>query len=338
MSINGWLIVDKPYGLTSMAVTRLVKRWLRQHSEASFGAAGRHGHKLGHVGTLDPLASGILPIALGHATRLTDYLLERSKTYVFGVRWGVQTATDDAEGPIIAQAPYLPSRTEIQSILPRFVGDIWQTPPVYSALKQDGQCFYKKARKEGSTQRPERRRVRVEDIKILKHHPHNQETLLEITCYKGTYIRSVAREMAENLNTLGCLSFLRRTREGIFTVDDCNQLDNLQKLPHDIGVCSIEVGLGDILAYTVDEACVSHIRNGNAIKLHHLCTLQSERIMWSAYDRHAYDGCGFADLQNALSLTTSSLVAAVYNHKVLALGYIKCDQLQPLFQPQKVFI
>ena len=207
--VSGWLILDKPEGVGSTEAVSKV-RWL-------FGA-----QKAGHAGTLDPLASGLLPIALGDATRTVPFVMEGRKTYRFTVAWGEERATDDREGEAVATSDKRPSRAEVEALLPRYTGTISQVPPLYSAIKLDGERAYDLARK-GETPEIAAREVEVHALRLLSVEgaDHALETAtLEAECGKGTYVRSFARDMGRDLGCRGYVSALRRTAVAPFDEED----------------------------------------------------------------------------------------------------------------------
>lgn len=203
-AVSGWLILDKPVGVGSTEAVGKV-RWL-------FGA-----RKAGHAGTLDPLASGMLPLALGDATRTVPYVMDGTKVYHFTVQWGEQRSTDDAEGEVIERSEDRPSRHSIEDCLPRYIGEIDQLPPAFSAVKVGGERAYDIARA-GHMPEIEHRTVRVDDLRLLG--ATNNEATLELTCGKGTYVRSIARDMGRDLGCFGYVSSLRRVSVAPFTADD----------------------------------------------------------------------------------------------------------------------
>jgi tRNA pseudouridine55 synthase len=193
-AISGWVIFDKPEGMGSTeAVSKL--RWL-------FNA-----EKAGHAGTLDPLASGMLPIALGEATKTVPYVVDGGKTYRFTVTWGAETTTDDLEGPVTQTSDLRPSREVIEALLPKYIGDISQVPPQFSAIKVDGERAYDLARS-GQDVKLDARIVVIEDIRIMDH--TGDTTTFDVDCGKGTYVRSLARDFGRDLGCFGHVSFLRR--------------------------------------------------------------------------------------------------------------------------------
>ena len=215
--INGWLVLDKPSGPTSTAVVNRARRAL-------------DARKAGHGGTLDPLATGVLPIALGEATKTVAYVMSDSKSYRFTVRWGQSTRTDDAEGEIIAESERRPSAAEIAAILPRFRGVIDQVPPIYSAIKVAGQRAYDLAREEADFELAPRP-VRIDLIELAEQ-PDQDHATFDVTCGKGAYMRSLARDMGALLDCPAHIVALRRTRVGPFHEDDAISLESLEALGH----------------------------------------------------------------------------------------------------------
>jgi tRNA pseudouridine55 synthase len=214
--LHGWIILDKPVGLGSTTAVSAVKRILRE--------AGEPRTKVGHGGTLDPLASGVLPIALGEATKLCGRMLDATKAYEFAIRFGEETETLDAEGEVTATSEVRPTIEQIERILPRFTGDIDQIPPAYSALKIDGKAAYQRVR-QGEAVEMKQRRVTVTELIVGR--VTNDEIALSATVSKGTYIRSLARDIARAIGTVGHVSYLRRTRAGPFTLESAISLDFL---------------------------------------------------------------------------------------------------------------
>jgi len=217
--ISGWLVLDKPYELGSTQAVGKI-RWLFQ------------AQKAGHAGTLDPLATGILPIALGEATKTVPYVTDGEKAYRFTVRWGVETTTDDAEGETTETSKLLPSREEIEAIVPSFVGNIQQVPPAFSAIKIDGKRAYAEARA-GRDVVLEPREVFISDLKLVDQ-PDSDLAVFEIICGKGTYIRSIARDMGRLLNCFGHAADLRRTFVEPFEEEDAVSLETLTALEGDM--------------------------------------------------------------------------------------------------------
>ncbi len=210
--VSGWLCLDKAVGLTSTGAVGSVKRL--------FGAA-----KVGHAGTLDPLASGVLPIALGDATRTVPFVQDGRKVYRFTVRWGVETDTDDADGKAVATSDERPTAAAIHAALPRFTGEIMQQPPAFSAIKVAGQRAYDLAR-EGETVVLEERPVTVHRL-VLVETPDRDHAVFDTECGKGTYVRSLARDLGRVLGCLGHVVALRRLVVGPFDTDHAVTLDDL---------------------------------------------------------------------------------------------------------------
>jgi len=215
LPVHGWLILDKPEGMTSTQAVARVKRLC-------------DAAKAGHAGTLDPLATGILPIALGEATKTVPFVVEGTKEYRFTVRFGAETDTDDSHGKPTSTSELRPSGAEIEAKLPDFTGDIDQVPPRYSALKVDGARAYDLARDDEDFELASRR-VSIASL-VLVDHPDRNRCVLEARCGKGTYVRALARDLGRALGTLGHVEALRRTRVGSFTEDRAVTLAALDAL------------------------------------------------------------------------------------------------------------
>ena len=215
--IHGWLVIDKPLGLGSTQALGKVK-WLLKPEKA------------GHGGTLDPLATGLLPIALGEATKTVNWAMDGVKTYRFTVQWGVETTTDDLEGEVAARCDYVASQYEIEQVQQKFIGAVQQKPPSYSAIKVSGERAYDLARA-GEVVDLAARTINIESLSILEHFESNRTTF-EVTCGKGTYVRSLARDMGRALGCLGHVVMLRRTRVGPFREEDAISLEKLEELSH----------------------------------------------------------------------------------------------------------
>ncbi|MGI9479510.1 MAG: tRNA pseudouridine(55) synthase TruB [Hyphomicrobiaceae bacterium] len=212
-SVSGWIILDKPRGVTSTHAVGRIK--------GIFDA-----RKVGHAGTLDPLATGILPIALGEATKTVSYAVHDEKAYEFTVRWGVETATDDAEGTLAYKSDLRPSVAAIEAMLPVFVGEIEQVPPRFSAIKVNGNRAYDLAR-DGEEVVLSARRVQIDELRIVDATDANHTTFAAI-CGKGTYVRSLARDFGRHLGCFGHISALRRTRVGPFGIESCVTFEMLE--------------------------------------------------------------------------------------------------------------
>lgn len=213
--VHGWLVLDKPVGVTSTTAVAILKRLTR-------------AKKVGHAGTLDPLASGLLPIAFGEATKTVSYVMEGEKIYRFKVRWGIETDTDDAEGKAVSESTARPSRQEIESALPAFIGMIEQTPPKFSAIKVEGERAYDLARA-GEDVSLAARPVEIHSLHLAGQ-PDTDHAIFEAECGKGTYVRAIARDLGRKLGCLGHVSELRRTCVGSFNEDVAIPLDDVEKL------------------------------------------------------------------------------------------------------------
>jgi len=255
--IHGWLILDKPLGPSSSGCVGRLK-WLT-------GA-----QKVGHGGTLDPLASGVLPIAFGEATKTSSYAMDGSKTYEFDVTWGTSTETCDAEGDVIASSDARPNADQIKVALPTFIGDIDQIPPKYSAIKIDGQRAYELARK-GEEVDIKSRPVTIHDLRLVRIVDSNTASF-EVDCGKGTYVRSLARDLALHLGCEGHISRLRRTAVGPFSIEKAvslaafeeNEGENAASLLTQY-LLSVETVLDDIPALALTDQEARKLRHGQGI-------------------------------------------------------------------------
>lgn len=253
MTLHGWLILDKPLELGSTQGVSAAKRALRT---GGYGKA-----KVGHGGTLDPLATGVLPIAIGEATKLAGRMLDSDKVYDFTIRFGEQTDTLDAEGKVIATSDIRPTAAALAAVLPRFTGPIAQVPPAYSALKVDGQRAYDLARA-GEEVVLATRDVTIHALTLATAPGDDPLQAATLTAHvsKGTYIRSLARDIALALGTVGHVTYLRRTKAGPFSLDQAITLDKLDKIAKarslEHSLLPLSAGLDDIpaLALTPDQA------------------------------------------------------------------------------------
>ncbi|WP_029010757.1 tRNA pseudouridine(55) synthase TruB [Azospirillum halopraeferens] len=254
--IHGWLVLDKPVGLSSTRALSRVRHLL-------------NAEKAGHGGTLDPLATGVLPIALGEATKTVSYAMEGAKTYRFTVRWGERRTTDDREGEVIDTSAVRPTDAAIAAALPGFLGTIEQVPPQFCALKVDGERAYAIAR-DGDAVDLAPRRVRIDRF-VLVGQPDPDHAVFEVDCGKGTYVRSLARDLAEALGTVGHVAELRRTRVGRFTADHAISLDDLAAMEQGAAVerllLPIETALDDIPALALTEAEAHRLKHGQPVAL-----------------------------------------------------------------------
>jgi len=253
-AISGWVVLNKPYDMTSTQAVGKV-RWL-------FGAA-----KAGHAGTLDPLATGILPIALGEATKAVPQVQDGTKIYRFAIKWGSATTTDDAEGEVVAMSDMRPERSALEAVLPQFTGTIWQRPPIYSAIKVDGERAYDLARSGEAVDLPPRQ-IEVDAIALIEH--GSEQSILEVTCGKGTYVRSLARDIAETLGTRGHVSMLHRAAVGPFHDGDALTIDQLESLPleaRDALLKPVAAGFAGLPEIRLDAQQATAVRHGNAVLL-----------------------------------------------------------------------
>ena len=250
--ISGWLIIDKPAGPTSTAVVNKV-RW-------ALGAK-----KAGHAGTLDPEATGVLAVALGEATKTVPYVTDALKAYAFTVRLGQATNTDDAEGEVIAKSDARPTDEQIKEALHAFVGEIMQVPPQFSAVKIDGERAYKRAR-DGEEMELEARPLWVEEL-VMTGRPDADHVALEMTCGKGGYVRSIARDLGRELGCFGHVTTLRRIWSGPFTAEEGLSLDQVEamaKTPElDNYLKPLELGLADLPELCCTPEGAARLRNGN---------------------------------------------------------------------------
>jgi tRNA pseudouridine55 synthase len=293
--IHGWLVIDKPRGLTSNRVVERVRR--------------RTGAKAGHAGTLDPLATGVLPIALGEATKTTSYAMHGRKSYRFRVCWGVARTTDDCEGDIIGESGARPSRAAIEAVLPRFTGTIMQAPPVYSAIKIGGRRAYALARADEPPSLPARP-VEIVNLRVISELDCGQ-TEFEAVVGKGTYIRALARDLAIELGTLGHITALRRLSVGPFTEAQAISLESLTDLAHIPpeyeGLLPIETALDGMPALALAAAEATRLRCG-------------QRVV----------PCDSGGRAQVGGFEAGTVVSAWHNNALVALATIEDGSLRPL--------
>ena len=256
--VNGWIVLDKRAGMTSTQAVGAVRRLY-------------NAQKAGHAGTLDPLATGILPIALGEATKTVTYAVEGAKAYRFTVRWGAQTNTDDAEGEVIRTSQVRPTVEQIEAILPRYMGVIMQTPPQFSAIKIDGNRAYDLAR-DGEQVVLEAREVEIDEIRLVDM-PDADTTVFEAECGKGTYVRALARDFGNDLGCFGHVVALRRTLVGPFDESMSVTLDELDRMRAAPGgdadlaaqLKPVDAALRDLVPLQVSPSDASRIGRGQSI-------------------------------------------------------------------------
>lgn len=290
--INGWLDINKPEGVTSAHVLNRLKRAFPKKT------------KIGHAGTLDKFACGVLPVAIGHATKTIPMIMDAHKTYTFTVLWGVQTDTDDRDGEVIATSDVIPAIESILSALQKFVGVIQQMPPIFSALKIDGKRASDRVRK-GEEVELESRQIEIFELKVVELHHH--ETTFQVTCSKGTYVRALARDLAVTLGTVGHVVYLRRDRVGTFLVDKAISLEKDFKMDDNLAtkmvsaIIPIRTVLDDIPAVSCTESAIARISRGQSIPV---------------------------------SLQDLDMVFAVDETDIIATGFVK----DLVFYPKNVFI
>ena len=277
--LNGWLVIDKPKGISSAGVVGRLKHLL-------------HPTKIGHAGTLDPLATGVLPIALGKATRLIPFVMEDSKAYEFDVKWGVETDTDDLGGNEIATSDKRPTKAEILSVLPQFSGKITQIPSPYSAIKVGGRRAYELARIGENVKIPERI-INIHKLELIKNTRAAASFVAKVS--KGTYIRTLAHDIAHALGTVGVVTKLHRIQDGPFEIRQAVSLEN------ELTILPMECVLGKIQKLVVSSEVAERIRHGQRIK-----------------DKNLVNG-----------LKVNTPVAIWCKEKVIAIMRVKGDVLHP---------
>jgi tRNA pseudouridine55 synthase len=319
LPINGWIALDKPLGMTSTQAVGRVRRIL-------------NASKVGHGGTLDPLATGILPIALGEATKTIPYIVDTLKTYTFTVTWGEQRSTDDAEGEAIAQSDARPTMAEIESILPRYIGDIEQTPPQFSAIKINGERAYDIAR-DGETVDIKSRLVYIETLEIIppielspRRKPGStdsglrrgdsleglNQTTFRCVCGAGTYIRSLGRDMGAELGCFGYISALRRDSVGPLGPENAISLEKLEEIGHS-ALLPVDSVLDGIPALTINQQEAARLKNGQSLSF--ISKPDVERLTNLNLDPRNAD---------------ETTLLAVYNGKPIALVALCGVDLQPV--------
>lgn len=254
--IDAWLVIDKGEGITSTQVVGRVKHLTQ-------------AQKVGHGGTLDPLATGVLPIAMGEATKTVSYVMDAPKRYEFTIRFGEARDTDDAEGQVIATSDRRPSDAEIEAALPRFLGEIMQRPPTFAAVKIQGERAYDIARR-GETVTLEPRPVRIDELELVGR-PDADHARLEMVCGKGAYVRALARDLGELLGCHAHVSRLRRTAVGAFGLEQAVTLETLERLVEDESLpqvlISVATALAGIPALAVTEPQALRLRAGQSIRV-----------------------------------------------------------------------
>jgi tRNA pseudouridine55 synthase len=296
IAVDGWLVIDKARGPTSTQVVNRLRRII--------GAA-----KLGHAGTLDPLATGILPVALGEATKTIAYVMDGPKSYRFTLRWGQSTTTDDSEGELVEESDRRPGRDEVEKVLPSFLGEIDQVPPRFSAIKVEGKRAYDLAR-QGEEVALQARRVFIEDLKLAAMDDADHASF-EVTCGKGAYMRALARDIGAALGVPAHISVLRRTAVGPFGEKDAISLDSLEALGHSAAaleqVLPVEAALDDIPALALTETEAIRLRHGQSVSL--LARVNLERVR---------------------ELEQGAIVCAKLKDRLVALAKFEAGELRPV--------
>lgn len=299
--ISGWINLNKPEGVTSNDAVMMVKRAL------GFP-------KIGHAGTLDPLASGILPIALGEATKLVQYMMDDDKVYLFTVTWGEQRTTDDREGDVIATSDIRPTAEHIRAVLPEFTGTILQKPPAFSAIKVDGKRAYDLARA-GEDLDLAARPVDVYELELVTQ--TESTATLRCVCGKGTYVRSLARDIAEKLGTKGYVSYLCRENVGPFSLADAISLDFFRETTDkdtlESNVLPVQTVLDDIPVLAVNDTEATRLKNGQ--KLTFIARPDVERLVKAGHDIKNRD---------------AGLMIALYHGTALAMLEVTGVEAQPV--------
>ena len=255
--VHGWLVLDKPAGVTSTRALASVKRLF-------------NAQKAGHAGTLDPLATGVLPIAFGEATKTTAFAVEGIKTYLFTVQWGVETTTDDSEGEVVERNDSRPDGAKVEAALSQFIGEILQTPPAFSAIKIQGQRAYDLAR-DGQVVALEPRPVQIDELKLVAM-PCPDTAVFEATCGKGTYVRALARDLGRTMGCYGHVTQLRRTRVGAFLEADALAMEELSRMHEEAGseallatLRPIESALDALVGFKIDQSDAAQLARGQPV-------------------------------------------------------------------------
>lgn len=272
--MDGWFNLYKPKGISSAKAVWFIKSYLK-------------GSKIGHTGTLDLEAEGVLPIAIGQATKLVSILMDSKKQYVFTVQFGAKTTTADASGEIIKKTDFIPSEAECEEVCHRFVGEVKQTPPIYSALKIDGIRAYKLAR-ENKKVEIKQRSITIYDLSLLNYDVQKKTATYIVSCSKGTYVRSLAEDISFSLHSLGFVIELRRTKVGMFNEENSVNILDLNCKTFD-EACAlvkskclrVEEVLDDIPVLEVDELTAQKIRYGQQCNF---AEMSDCGLVWLRYD------------------------------------------------------
>ena len=288
-NINGWVILDKPQGLSSNQVLRKIQYELK-------------AKKAGHIGTLDPFATGVLPLAFGEATKLIPYLEGEEKTYEFNLEFGTSTTTGDIEGDIYQTSSKIPTIDEIKKIIPNFLGTISQIPPKYSAIHINGQRAYDLARAGIDFEVP-KREITIKNLELKSYTPETKTAFFSVTCSKGTYVRTLGEDIAKSLDTVGHLTTLRRTKNSFFDISDTILLENLKNMlyttPVENIVLPVETFLCDITVIALTDSQSAKLKNGQHI-------------------------------ENTRNISSKTICAALYENKLVAIVEAKENTLLPI--------
>lgn len=287
--IHGWIILDKPQGLSSNQALRKIQYELK-------------AKKAGHIGTLDPFATGVLPLAFGEATKLIPYLEGEEKTYEFNLEFGTSTTTGDIEGEIYQTSSKIPTINEIKKIIPNFLGSISQIPPKYSAIHINGQRAYDLARAGIDFEVP-KREVTIKNLELKSYTPETKTAFFSVTCSKGTYVRTLGEDIAKSLDTVGHLTTLRRTKNSFFELSDTILLENLKNMlyttPVENIVLPVETFLCDITVIALTDSQSIKLKNGQPI-------------------------------ENTRNISSNTICAAQYENKLVAIVEAKENTLLPI--------
>ena len=288
-NINGWIILDKPQGLSSNQALRKIQYELK-------------AKKAGHIGTLDPFATGVLPLAFGEATKLIPYLEGEEKTYEFNLEFGTSTTTGDIEGEIYQTSSKIPTLDEIKKIIPTFLGTISQIPPKYSAIHINGQRAYDLARAGIDFEVP-KREVTIKNLELKSYTPETKTAFFSVTCSKGTYVRTLGEDIAKSLDSVGHLTTLRRTKNSFFELSDTILLENLKNMlyttPVENIVLPVETFLCDITVIALTDSQSTKLKNGQPI-------------------------------ENTRNISSNTICAAQYENKLVAIVEAKENTLLPI--------
>ncbi|MCZ2203394.1 tRNA pseudouridine(55) synthase TruB [Bartonella sp. A05] len=307
-SISGWIILDKPKGMKSTEAVSQIK-WL-------FNA-----QKAGHAGTLDPLASGLLPIALGEATKTVPYVMEGMKTYHFHIAWGEERSTDDLEGDITRTSIKRPTQEDILALLPKYTGVILQTPPQFSAIKIAGNRAYDLAR-EGKTVEIPPRQVEIDTLKLVGASPQGH-SIFEITCGKGTYVRSLARDMGRDLGCYGYIADLRRIAVAPFDENDLITWNELKEAAFQKNKTDEQCEYATRNFSALDELLIGTDTALNCLSHYALNEIQVQKIKMG----------NSVLLYNQNTPIDENEVCVTYKGQLLAIGFIDKSQ----FKPKRIF-